>query len=441
MQPFVYETVPPEVDELNKFAEDLSNRRLFSSAVVAVERAISICPTSPSLWGNLAAHLWSARQYDKAETAARRAIEIDPQYLYGWGNLGLVLQCKGQIEEAEACFNTVLVHDPDHHRTRWDRGLLRLSVGNYEEGFEDYEARMPYRGTEVYRNWPFPMWDGEESLLSKNVYINAEQGIGDCILMARFLPWISELIGPYGKLYICYHDIVSRLLWCVHDLRNVEFIPEGVPLPSLIHAGLNMASLPHRFQCTTGNLPDDPGFIKSRVAIQAQNRKVVVPYPDSSRKPFRIGICWSGNPNQDRNQDRRVPLELLSQLLSLPDVYLYSLQCGGAERDIEGLGLEDWIIDPSAELVREGLAGTGTAMQQLDLVITCCTSIAHMAGALGLPAWVMIPEDPYWVWGRGDYTNSIWWPSLRLFRQEKPFEWQLVIDQVKDALAIKMHEE
>jgi hypothetical protein len=417
--------VHPAIDGLNRLAVAQAEGQMFDAAVVTTQRAIHIMPTAPDLWANLASHYWHLRKYVDAWECAERALRSDPNNTNAWGNLALALESMRDVEGAEAAYRTGLQRNPDAVKLRYNYGLMLLGQGRYEEGWQNYEARIA-KSPENYPKFVAPYWDGED-LTDRTIFVFAEQGIGDNVLFARFLPWLAERAA---RIYVCWPGIVHSLLSGYMDDPRIAYCPEGTPIPKTDYS-MFMGSLPYRAGATIDHLPPDPGFISERV--KGVGEMVQVPYPAGlSVKPFRVGICWTGNPKQERNRDRTVPLELLIGLAADPRVFLYSLQCGPGQADLNRVGVGDLVVDPSTELTRAGLAATGSAMTQLDLVITCCTSIAHLAGALGLPAWVMLPRDPYWVWGESDDESTPWWPSLRLFRQEEPFKWEPVVDHVKD---------
>jgi hypothetical protein len=163
-----------------------------------------------------------------------------------------------------------------------------------------------------------------------------------------------------------------------------------------------------------------------------QMGKADVPIP-LGPQPFKVGICWTGNPYQDHNDERSIPLELMLTLAEHPNVWIYSLQAGPAQADIERLGAKDIVCDLGTQMKERGLTVAATALLQMDLVITCCTSIAHLCGALGVMAWVVLCKNPYWVWMR-DRPDSPWYPSLRLFRQDRTDDWRGVMQKVRDEL-------
>jgi hypothetical protein len=208
-------------------------------------------------------------------------------------------------------------------------------------------------------------------------------------------------------------------------------VPEGVPIPPCSYSVV-IGSLPFHQHCTLETLPADPGLIRKRAEVCMSMARANVPNP-LGPNPFKVGICWTGNPGQDRNVERTVPLELLLSLAAHPNVWLYSLQAGPGREELHRLGAEDLVFDLGGQMKERGLTVAATAVLQMDLVITCCTSIAHMAGALGVPTWVMLCRSPYWVWmhERGD---SPWYPSVKLYRQSRQDDWKSVVQRVRDDL-------
>jgi len=189
-----------------------------------------------------------------------------------------------------------------------------------------------------------------------------------------------------------------------------------------------LGSLPYLLGIRVDTLPPDPLRIRSRV--QQQHRLAPFNLPEPAMKDaFRVGICWSGNPHQDRNHDRSIPLELLLPLAENPNVMIYSLQVGPGASALAATGAQGLICDLQEDLTFHGLVGAGNALLGLDLVITVCTSVAHLAGAVGVPVWTMLSHDPYWVWTR-EGTKTPWYPTMKLFRQPEAGDWASVTDEV-----------
>ena len=431
-----YRAVHDAVKELNEIALMRGAKyQHIHTAVVEMKRAIATTPTSKEAWSNLASLLWKKREYEEALACADRALSFD-DFAEARHNRALILESMGHHDLAEKEFARALELFPGYHNAKWCRSMMRLSLGDYARGWEEYESRIPFRqkdGKPIYPKFPAPYWQGEK-LEGKKVFCCIEQGIGDTIMFSRFLPLLKEQVGPKvlgGRVYLCCAHEIMVLLWEFVERGIVEYVPEGIPIPKCDYSVVT-GSLPWHSRCTLGTLPGDPGLIRERVDSQMRIGKADVPAP-LGPNPFKVGICWTGNPEQDRNDERSIPLELMLTLAEHPNVWLYSLQAGPGRADIERLGAKDIVCDLGPQLKERGITVAATALLQMDLVITCCTSIAHLCGALGLPAWVVLCKNPYWVW-MYERTDSPWYPSLRLFRQEKTDDWKGVMQQVRDEL-------
>ena len=429
----LFRPVHDAVRELNDIALMRgANYRYIHTAVVEMKRAVATTPTSKDAWSNLASLLWKKREYEEALACVDRALRFE-DFAEARHNRALILESTGRFEEAEADFARALELFPDYHNAKWCRSMMRLSLGDYERGWPEYEARIPFRkkdGKAIYPTFPAPYWRGED-IKGKNIFVCIEQGIGDTIMFSRFLPWLKRQVGPHGRIHLCCAHEIMVLLWVFCEEGIVEYVPEGVPIPQCDYSVVT-GSLPFHSRCTLDTLPADPGLIRWRADTQMRIGKADVPRP-LGPDPFKVGIVWTGNPEQDRNDERSIPLELMLSLAEHPHVWLYSLQVGPGQADIERLGAKDIVCDLGPQLRERGLTVAATAILQMDLVITCCTSIAHLCGALGVKAWVLLCRNPYWVWMR-ERPDSPWYPSLHLFRQTTTDDWRSVMQQVRDEL-------
>ena len=425
------------VKELNEIAlMRAENYRHIDTAVVEMKRAIATTPNSQEAWSNLGSLLWKQRKYEEALACMDRSLSFGTDFAPAHHNKALVLESLGRIEEAEASFAKAIAIEPDYINAKWCRSMMRLALGDYERGFEEYEARIPYRqkqGKKLYPNFPAPYWKGEP-IKGKRIFAVVEQGIGDTIMFSRWLSWLKDQVGSShygGHVYLCCEHQMIVLLWEFVAAGIIEYVPEGIPIPECDYSVV-LGSLPWHARCTLENLPPDPGLIKKRAQTQMRIGKADIPQP-LGPNPFKVGICWTGNPYQDRNGERSIPLELMLKLAEHPNVWLYGLQVGSGQADIERLGARDLICDLGPQLKERGLTVAATAIMQMDLVVTCCTSIAHLCGALGVQAWVVLCKNPYWIWMH-NRSDSPWYPSLRLFRQHKTDDWTGVMSEVRDEL-------
>jgi len=409
-----------------------SNRDgFYFTARSSVLRALSLCPDNAFLLNILGMVVWNIGDYELAETSLRRSIELNPADYQAHANLGTVLNSMARYGEGKDAFRSALALQAGDLHTRWERSMGLLASGDWRAGFEEYECRIPFRGEEVYPRMPFPVWTGE-NLDGKTLFIKAEQGTGDRILFSRYVAWVHEKWPTARIKFLCSPAFtkgppLEPLFWIFSEF--VEFVPSDIPWPKADY-GISLLSLPRIHGTRPDNVPPDPGLIRARVVDQVGRVDLPAPITEA----IKVGMAWTGSFEMGRNAERSVPLRLLLELAENPEAMLYSLQVGDSARQFDGLGAVSMIVDLEPEIAPRGFVGTASVMMNLDLVITCCTSIAHLAGALGVPCWVLLNHDPYWVWLRGR-DDSPWYPSVRLFRQPKPNDWRSVVDEVKLALA------
>lgn len=412
----------------------------FVAANIALRRAVAMCPESGTLWASLGSGLWHVGQYEEAHRCLRRAIELQPNDLLTVMYMGMMLSSMQRKEEAFQYLRRALDADPNDVdpqivegrklHARWSLALAQLDHGYWKEGFQEYECRYQFRGQQYYPKMPYPFWKGED-LNGKTLFIEGEQGIGDRILFSRYFAWICDT-WPDAKVLVhisAFDQNVSMegLLWSFCDkYPNFHFLPHGIPFPKADY-GLFLMSLALIHGTTPDNAPPDPGLIRERCMKEAHAVKLPTPHTDC----LKVGIAWAGNPAMTRNPERSMWPELMFELESDPLVQLYSLQFN--DDGMRRLGVGQIISDSAADIGQRGMLGTGIVMLNLDLVITVCTSNAHLAGALGIPVWTLLHYDPYWMWLRGR-DDTVWYPSMRLFRQETPGDWRGVMERVKREL-------
>ena len=394
------------------------------AAAVLAMRGLAIFPDSAALWTNLGAAFIGKRDYDHARMALGKALEISPGHTVALGNLSLVYNGTGQRERAMDLLATVIATEGSAPALRWNRALMRLQRGDYAGGLEDYDARID-NAPEFYPAMAVPMWRGED-LTGKTIHVETEQGVGDNIMMSRFLPWLGERAGRVTframklaePLYYRFGDTLEFGRSCSTEAAGIA--------DYYVYLG----SLMRLYGLRPGFVPPDPGLI--REAVERDGPEIEMPPPHSA-PALRVGISWTGNPQGDRNTEKSVPFPLMMTLAQDPRVWLYSLQVGHGSGDIELYGAGNFVHDLAPTLINEGFLGTGRAILGCDLVVTCCTSVAHLAGAMGVPCWVMLDTDPYWPWGQNG-ERSEWYPSVRLFRQQNRGEWGPVIARVMEEL-------
>lgn len=429
-------TGEPVIDiahELNALGVRLKDARRYDAAIIAFRRVIATRPNDASLWSNLGSALWNIGAYDEARQALRHALDLDPHHVKAYGNRGLLLGSLGYFDQADQALTRAIELDGTGDPSLvFNRATVRLSAGDWLAGLADYESRIEHRGVSAFPKMPYPLWKGED-LSGKTLFIQGEQGIGDRILLSRYLFW---LVGTYptARLLCCINNALVPLLW---DFRHiVTFVHENVPWPEDVDYGLFLGSLPFFRGTTPDSIPPDPGFIRARALKQRALSPANLPAPNVPA--LKVGICWTGNPEQLCNAERSIPLEQLARLAEDPGIILYGLQVGSGRSDIERLGLGDLVCDLGGDLAKHGLMGTALAMLELDVVVTVCTSVAHLAGALGIDCITLLCDDPYWIWLR-DTDRTAWYPSMTLLRQKHRGEWMPLVDETRRLLAERAH--
>ena len=357
--------------------------------------------------------------YAEAETCFRRTRSLAPGSLETILNLGYALDKQGRFEEALNCYESVLAVAPDHAKARYNRAIHLLRAGKIAAGFADYEARFAAIKNADDRVYPQPRWDGSR-LNGRSILVYCEQGLGDAIQFSRYLPLVAKL---GGRVVL---EVQQPLVSLLTALPGVEKIVVKSEMPPITDCHIPLLSLPHLFGTTLDTVPTPiPYFVpdSSKVAVW---RQMLADDP-----LFRIGLVWRGSSTNPMDRDRSCPLAELASLLAVSDVSFYSLQVGPASDEIRSLPQAAGLIDLTEHL--DDFSDTAALVANLDLVISVDTAVAHLAGAMGKPVWTMLAHTPDWRWML-ERNDSPWYPTMRLFRQQEPGDWQPVIGAIVGAL-------
>ncbi|MDF1862873.1 MAG: tetratricopeptide repeat-containing glycosyltransferase family protein [Verrucomicrobiales bacterium] len=350
-------------------------------------------------------------------------VKLNPGSPSGFNNRGNCLRSLGEDGRAIQDFTRALELEPNRSSSRLNLSLARLALGEYEAAWPDYESRLD---TIAFRKELLErrdlQWDGEPLQEGQRLFVFGNQGLGDELQCLRFLP---EVFQRAGDIVVELQAATKPLLGKVPD--HVSIIQRGETVPPF-HRWREIFSLPRLFGVTIETIPAPvPPEFERDASIRKQLR-------DKRRKMKgrkQIGLVWSGNPENALNRFRSFTLEDLKPLLELDSFSFTSLQKGSAAKELEQFDEVEKLTDLGGCL--HDFTSTATAIEELDLIITTDTSVIHLAGALGLEAWVLLHVPADWRWGReGEQTP--WYPSLRLFRQQSPGDWAGVIRCVRTAL-------
>jgi hypothetical protein len=415
---------PDRVDTLNGLGIVLRERGQADAAIAHFERALSLDPDRAETHNNLAIALEHAGDLKAATAHYQKAVSLSPLQAEIHNNLGNTFEHQGRIDDAMACYGRALALKPDYPEAHYNRSLLRLLLGDFAQGWAEYEWRWRCKANPEMRYASLPRWAGEP-LAGKAILIQTEQGFGDSFQFLRYVPPLAE----HGAKIIL--TVPSPLIRLVRALPGVTAVlSEGDALPNVdFHCPL--LSLPHLFDTRIETIPASVPYLapSADTAAEWDRRLPVSP-------GLKIGLVWSGNPANRMNPSRSIPLPMLEPLRRIPGIAWFSLQVGSPGEDI-ALAPGEMITDLSPFLT--DFAETAAAICRLDLVISVETAVAHLAGALGRPVWVPLTVVPAWRWLL-DREDSPWYPTMRLFRQTKPGDWTTVVDALGQGLTRMMHE-
>lgn len=388
-------------------------------AVAAYHNAIRLQPNFAEAHSNLGHVLQDLERLDEAVAAYHKAIGCKPDFAEAHSGLGNTLKNLGRLDDAIATHNTALGHQPEYAQGHFNLGIALLLSGDIANGWAEYEWR--WRRTEKAAApccFSAPQWHGE-ALNGQTILLHAEQGLGDTIQFCRYVALVA---ARGGRVLL---QAPRSLLTLLSGLKGVErVIATGEPLPAFdFHCPL--MSLPRIFDTNLSTIPAPFSYIHVNDA-KCRNWQQRLS-PAAGR---RVGIVWAGNPQHGNDRNRSLPFAALAPLWNIPGIRWYSLQVGERRADLDAAPL-GVIEDLSPSL--EDFAETAAALSQLDLVLTVDTSVAHLAGAIGHPAWVMLPFVPDWRWLMGR-QDSPWYPSVRLFRQAQRGAWGSVIHSIAASL-------
>jgi len=384
-------------------------------AVDCHRRAICLQPKDSSYYNNLANALRGMNRPVEAIHEIQTALQFDPPSWMLKINLGDALREAGRIDESVAVYDDLLRAEPSLAEAHFGRGFSLLLRGDMVPGWDEYEWRWRLKDHAPPRNFAQAAWQGEE-IRGLRLFVHAEQGAGDCIQFARYLP---ELVRLGAKVILECPSSLVKLFGMIPGLEKV--IGKGDVIPDF-DCACALMSLARCFKTTVNSIPASVPYLKS------PDKTPELPCAANGRpNDLKIGLVWAGNPAQKNDRHRSIPLEILQPLLEQPRTTFYSLQVKQAPAS-RPHGLESRLVDLSP-LIHD-YADTAALVGQLDLVISVDTSVAHLAGALGSPVWVLLPYAPDWRWllGRAD---SPWYPTMRLFRQPQPGDWPAVVRQVE----------
>jgi tetratricopeptide (TPR) repeat protein len=399
---------PQSPEILNTLGTALQANGQTEQAITTLQKALSLRPDYPQALNNLANALADRGDFPAAVEAARRAVTLQPTYAEAWSNLGTALQQTKESDPAIAAFRKAIELKSDFSIAHFNLGIALLLAGRFDQGWPEYECR---RG----RPEALPDMAG---LKGKTILLHAEQGLGDTIQFARFIPMVAKL---GARVILHCHSELARLLETVDGVEQVVTPADQTPESDL---RFPLMSLPRHFQTTLQTIPNATPYLRADGELSSRWRKRL---PGNSVK---VGLVWSGR--RTPNPRRSIPLTELTPLTQVPGISLVSLQVGEVAKDPATIPGFENVLDFTGEI--HDFSDTAALIENLDLVISIDTAVAHLAGAMGKPVWVLLQFVPDWRWML-DRADSPWYPSMRLFRQPSFGDWRTPIMQVAQELS------
>jgi tetratricopeptide (TPR) repeat protein len=409
---------PDHAEAHNNLGVVLHDQGRLDEAAVCYQRALAIKPDYAEAYNNLGSTLEDQGKLDDALLCLRKAITLKPDYANAHNTLGGTLHAQGQIEEAIACFRRASVLDPDYINAHMNEAFALLLLGDFRDGWNKFDLRL--RREEATKNYVGSLWQGED-VPGKVVLLHAEQGLGDTIQFLRFVPIIAERTG---RVLVEVPAALRTLAASVEGQAQIFATRDPIPKYD-VHCPL--LSLPRFLGVTLGTIPSTVPYLSVELStIERWGGQL------AGRKRPRVGLAWAGNPQHKNDKRRSIAFDRLKPLLEDNDISWFSLQVGDRGSDLSQLP-PHLVADLAPKLV--DFAETAGAIMNLDLVVTVDTAVAHLAGALAKPVWLLLPFVPDWRWllNRDD---SPWYPTMRLFRQHAYGDWDGVISRVKRELGV-----
>lgn len=406
------------------YAEAHSNRgntlkelKRFSEALASCDRALALRPDFATAELNRANVLHELKLFEEALAGYDRASGLRPDYVEALTNRGVTLHDLKRFDEALGSYDRAIAVQPDYAEAHYREAFCRLLIGDFQRGWPKQEWRWKSNQlSDVKRSFSQPLWLGSSDIAGQTILLHAEQGFGDTIQFCRYAPLVAERAG---RVIL---EVQSALHALMCDLPGIaQIVSRGEKLPEFdVHCPL--LSLP----LALGTIPSKTPYLRpSHSAALSWNERL-----GSAARP-RIGLAWSGSPTHKNDHNRSIALGSLLLSLAGIDATLVSLQRDVRTVDAAVLHRRTDILHFGDEL--KNFSDTAALISNLDLVISVDTGVAHLAGALAKPVWVLLPFIPDWRW-RLDCEDSQWYPTARLFRQDATRTWDGAIERIQVAL-------
>lgn len=417
----ILQSQPLHFDALQLLATIAAQQGDSALAVDLFDRALMVKPSFAAAWSNRGNALLELKRPDEALASYDRALRIQPEYALALHGRANALRELHRYEEALASYARALKAKPDYAEAHWNESLCRLLLGDFDLGWQKYEWRWKQaQSARAFRNFSQPLWLGETPLAGKTILLHAEHGFGDTLQFCRY----ASLVAATGARVVL--EVPPDLKLVCQTLAGVDILldtSEGLPA---FDFQTPLMSLPLAFGTRLDSIPAAVPYLHSDPAKVTAWQTLLGP-----RTKPRIGLVWSGSPHHGNDQNRSLAVSMLDQLVS--DAAEFICLQKEFRNDDDRFVQQQFNVRTFGEQLRD-FSDTAALVAALDLVVTVDTSIAHLAGALGKPVWILLPFAPDFRWLL-ERTDSPWYPSARLFRQPGFGQWPPVLADLREALA------
>lgn len=417
----------PELPEArNNLGSALEELGRYDEAIESLREALRLRPDFAKAHNNLGIAFWYKGQFTEADASYRRAIELMPEMAEAHNNLGNVLRDQGRWDDAQICYRQAQDLKPNYADPHWNQALVWLLQGDFARGWNEYEWRWQLKSLKPRQYGP-PAWDGS-SLAGRTILLAAEQGLGDTIQFIRYAPLIKQ------RGATVFAEVQKPLRPLLSTMPGIDrLFVQGEALPEF-DCFATLLSLPRLLGTTLETVPpimrDSVPYLTAKPELVEHWRSELDALPG-----FKVGIAWQGSPQNRTDRGRSIALENFEALARVPGVTLISLQKGLGSEQVAALADRVPIVDwgPRIDEAAGPFMDSAAIMRNLDLVVTCDSSLAHLAGALGTPVWIGLMLSPDWRWLL-EREDSPWYPTARLFRQRRVGDWREVFERMAGAL-------
>jgi len=415
---------PDHADAFNNRGVVLRDLKRHEEALSHYDQEIALKPDYADAFNNRGVVLRDLKRHEEALASYDQAIVLRPDFAAAFNNRGVALRDLKRHEEALASYDQALRIKPDYADATWNKSLLLILIGNYLEGWKLYESRLDKKEiADNYYKFQQTSWRGQEDIQGKTLLIYSEQGLGDVIQFVRYLEKVHQLgIKIILEVPLPLVSLVSTF----HVPMTV--VERGKKRPGF-DAYCPLLSLPYIFKTTIETIPASiPYLFANKEKLEDLKHQL------GNQSSKRIGLTWSGLAVHENDHNRSIPLDALSELLKLPFEW-HSLQKEYQERDKEILLNHPEIHQHQDEL--NDFSDTAALIECMDIIISVDTSVAHLAGALGKPVWILLPFMPDYRWML-DREDCPWYPSAKLVRQDESRDWSNVLNLIKKYLSYSL---